>query len=107
VIYCVILATELSEIPSMFAEMEIAFHQGEADAPSEEFELLRKRAVSPEWKPVLPETRNDGPEWLLKIHDSYYVKEHVSSWFVIYVKAVDDKETRASFVCKNRTNKCT
>jgi len=32
----------------MFAEMEIAFHQGEADAPSEEFELLRKRAVSPE-----------------------------------------------------------
>jgi hypothetical protein len=58
-IYCVILATELFEILSMFSEMEIAFHQGEVDAPREEFELLRKRAVSPERTPVLPETRNN------------------------------------------------
>ena len=53
-IYYIILATELFEIPSMFAELEMAFHQGEVDAPSEEFELLRKRAVSPERMPVLP-----------------------------------------------------
>jgi hypothetical protein len=30
----------------MFPEMEMAFRQGEADAPSEEVEFLRKRAVS-------------------------------------------------------------
>jgi hypothetical protein len=55
------LVAELFEIPSMFAEMEMAFHQGEVDAPSEEFEQLRKRAVSPERTPVLPETRNNNP----------------------------------------------
>jgi len=58
-IYCAILATELFEIPSMFAEMEMAFHQREVDAPREEFDLLRKRAVSPERTPVLPETRDN------------------------------------------------
>jgi hypothetical protein len=60
-IYCVILATELLEIPSMFAEMKMAFHQGEVEAPSEEFELLRKRAVSPDRSPVLTGTRDNGP----------------------------------------------
>ena len=87
----------------MFAEMEMAFHQGEVDAPSEEFELLRKRAVSPERTPLLPETRNNDSVWLLKIHDSYYMKESVSSWFITYVKTVEDKENRARFVYENRT----
>jgi hypothetical protein len=45
----------------MFAEMEMAFRQGEVDAPSEEIELLRKRAVSPKGMHMLSETRNNGP----------------------------------------------
>jgi hypothetical protein len=75
--------------------------------------------VSPERTPVLPETRNNNPTWFLKIHDRYYVKEHVSSWFIIYVKehvsnwfiiyvkAVEVKAKKARFVYKNRTNKYT
>ena len=101
------MATELSEIPSMFAEMEMAFHQGEVDAPSEDFELLRKRAVSPERTAVLRETRGNDPAWFLNIHDCYYMKERESSWFIIYVKAVEDKEKRARFVYRDLTNKCT
>jgi hypothetical protein len=62
--------------------------------------------VSPERTSMLPETRNNDPVWLLKIHDSYCMKERVSSWFITYVKAVEDKEKRARFVYKNRTEMC-
>jgi hypothetical protein len=51
--------------------------------------------VSPDRSPVLTGTRDNGPAWLLNIHDSYRMKERVSSWFIIYLKAVEYKEKSA------------